>query len=73
MHYELWGLHPANLIASTATEQEALGIVRELLSQDWTADELSLGLAPDAGEEIGRASLPAWEGAALLERLHIAA
>lgn len=50
MHYELWGLHPANLIARPRTEAEAFKLVRELLAAGWKAEDLSLGLEPDEGE-----------------------
>lgn len=43
MQVELWGLHPANLIDTFATEAEALEAVRELLDDGWAADDLSLG------------------------------
>lgn len=43
MRYELWGLHPANLIDTFETEAEALDEVRGLLEAGWQADDLSLG------------------------------
>lgn len=43
MDWDLWGLHPANLIDTFATEAEALEAVRELLAAGWSADDLSLG------------------------------
>jgi len=43
MRYEVWGLHPANLIGTFETEAEALDEVRGLLDADWSADDLSLG------------------------------
>jgi hypothetical protein len=43
MRYELWGLHPANLIDTFESEAEALAEVRGLLAAGWQADDLSLG------------------------------
>jgi hypothetical protein len=43
MRYELWGLHPANLIDTFETKAEALDEVRGLLAAGWQADDLSLG------------------------------
>ena len=43
MRYELWGLHPANLIDTFESEAEALDEVRGLLDAGWSADDLSLG------------------------------
>ena len=39
MRYELWGLHPANLIDTFESEAEALEEVRGLLSAGWSADD----------------------------------
>ena len=49
MRYELWGLHPANLIDTFETEAEALGEVRGLLEAGWHADDLSLGCIEGEG------------------------
>jgi hypothetical protein len=43
MGYELWGLHPANLIDTYDGEAEALSDVRDLLDAGWSPDDLSLG------------------------------
>lgn len=43
MRYEIWGLHPANLIETFDSESEALEEVRGLLDIGWSADDLSLG------------------------------
>ena len=43
MRYEVWGLHPANLIEAFETEAEALDEVRGLLDAGWSAEDLSLG------------------------------
>jgi hypothetical protein len=43
MRYELWGLHPANLIDTFESEADALEEVRALLDAGWAADDLSLG------------------------------
>jgi hypothetical protein len=42
MYWEVWAIPTSNMIASEATEFEALAVVRELLAADWTADELVL-------------------------------
>ncbi len=49
MRYELWGLHPANLIETFASEGEALDEVRGLLEAGWSAADLSLGRVEGAG------------------------
>lgn len=67
MYYEVWGLHPANLIATVATEWEAATLVRELLEVGWKLDDISVGQESDAEVEAS-AELPVWEGAEL-ERL----
>ena len=43
MSYELWGLHPSNLIDTFETEADALDEVRGLLDAGWSAEDLSLG------------------------------
>ena len=43
MRYEVWGLHPANLVGTFGSEHEALDEVRGLLDAGWSADDLSLG------------------------------
>jgi hypothetical protein len=43
MSYELWGLHPANLINTYKGDTEALADVRDLLDAGWAAEDLSLG------------------------------
>jgi hypothetical protein len=47
MRYELWGLHPANLIETFETETDALAEVRGLLEAGWSAEDLSLGSVDD--------------------------
>jgi hypothetical protein len=49
MRYELWGLHPANLIDTFGTEADALDEVRGLLDAGWQADDLSLGRIESTG------------------------
>lgn len=68
MHYELWGLNPANRIAVLETEAAAAQLVRELLASGWSVEDLSLGIEPDAGDDPDRSTLPVWEGPEL-ERL----
>lgn len=43
MRYELWGLHPGNLIGTFPSEAAALAEVRGLLAAGWDANDLSLG------------------------------
>ena len=50
MQYELWGLHPANLIDIFDSEAGALDEVRGLLDAGWSADNLSLGRSDGTGE-----------------------
>ncbi len=52
MRYELWGLHPANLIDTFETEAEALDEVRGLLDAGWQADDLLLGRAEGTNESF---------------------
>jgi hypothetical protein len=63
MHWELWALNTGNLIATPATEAEALALVRELLAKGWSADDLSLGVE-DEGRPV-ESLPPPLEGAAL--------
>jgi len=42
MNWEVWAIASGNLIATTESEAEALGVVRDLLATDWRPDELSL-------------------------------
>ena len=63
MYWELWALNTRNLIATPATEGEALTLVRELLAKGWSADDLSLGLE-DESQPVESLPLPL-EGAAL--------
>ena len=44
MYWELWALNSGNLIATPDTEDEALALVRELVSKGWRAEDLSLGV-----------------------------
>ncbi len=64
MNYEVWGLHPANLIATVATEREAADLVRSLLEVGWKLENISVSQESDDEPEIG-VELPVWEGAAL--------
>ena len=41
--YDVWSLHPGNLIAEHETEAEALATVRDLLASGWSVDDLSVG------------------------------
>jgi hypothetical protein len=63
MNYELWGLHPASLIGTYASEAEALEEVRGLLDAGWVADDLSLGCV--SGTADASADLFVAEGDAL--------
>jgi len=67
MHYELWGVESANLLAEFETEEEGLAFVRSLLDEGWSGDELSLGPPPDVDDPKASASL-VLTGAALAER-----
>jgi hypothetical protein len=40
MHWEVWSIPTSNLIATSESEEGALGVVRELLGKDWAPDEL---------------------------------
>jgi hypothetical protein len=42
MYWEVWTIPSSSMVASEATEADALRVVRELLATDWTADELVL-------------------------------
>ena len=69
MHYELWDAKSANVMAILQTEAEGLAIVRRLLADGWNAEDLSLGLDFDEGEDGDDASLPpVLYGAALAKR-----
>ncbi len=58
MHFELWALNTGNVIRDYDTEAEALAVVRELLADGWSADDLGLGLEFDEGEEGDDGELP---------------
>lgn len=68
MHWELWAIPTGNMIAAPATEAEAQALVRELLSEDWRADELSLILEGEA--RLAEALPPAVTRAELAARAH---
>ena len=52
--YDLWSLHPGNLVGEYAAEVQALATVRDLLAAGWSADDLSLGWGDtDDGERGG--------------------
>jgi hypothetical protein len=40
MTWEVWSIPTANMSAAEASEPEALAVVRQLLTTDWTSDEL---------------------------------
>jgi hypothetical protein len=42
MYWEVLTIPTSNMVASEAIEADALRVVRELLSADWTPDELLL-------------------------------
>lgn len=54
--FDLWTMHPGNLVGEYESEAEALAMVRELLDSGWPADDLSLGwydtTDPEQGAEI---------------------
>lgn len=69
MHYALWDLGDGNLIAETATEEEALAVVREIVEggdQDQIGalglsrydDSHLYGVAVASGEELVRRAMP---------------
>jgi hypothetical protein len=67
MHWEVWALNTGNLIATPATEDEALKLVGELLDSGYRAEELSLGMEDD---NLPVEGLPTpLEGAELAERM----
>ena len=66
MHWELWALSSGNLIASPDSEDEALALVRELVSKGWRAEDLSLGVEIESLP--AEALPPPLEGDALLAR-----
>jgi len=68
-YYEVWGLHPGNLIATAQTEEDAVRIVRDLLEAGWSIDRLSLSLESD-DETDDQSPLPVWEGAELERLVH---
>jgi hypothetical protein len=49
MRYGVWGLHPANLIETFASESEALDEARGLMDAGWLAHDLSLGRLEGVG------------------------
>jgi hypothetical protein len=66
MHWELWALNSGNLIATPDTEDEALQLVRELVSKGWRTEDLSLGVEDEGlPPEV---LPPPLEGDALLAR-----
>ena len=67
MQWEVWAIPTSNLIAATATEAEALAIVRDLLAVDWTPDELTV-LVDDESLPIEELP-PAMSGAELVRRI----
>src|SRR3954471_16100168 len=70
MHYELWALNAGNVIRGYATEAEALAMIRDLLADGWSANDLGLGLEFDEGEDIDDSRLPpVLYGAALAARV----
>ena len=51
--YDLWTLHPGNLVGEYSTEAEALAAARDLLATGRSADDLSLGWGDPDDEEQG--------------------
>jgi hypothetical protein len=68
MHYELWDNDSGNFIMAAQTEQDAHRNVRRLIEDGWSADDISLTLAPDTPDEIGKYP-PAIGGDELLARV----
>jgi hypothetical protein len=66
MHYEVWDVESANVIAVTLTEAEALALVRRLLGDGWDPEHLTLGLDFDEDEEGDDDLLPPVLGGAEL-------
>lgn len=64
MHYELWGTELGNLLAEFDTEDEGLVLVRALLDEGWSGEELALGPPPSRDG----ASAPVLTGPQLVER-----
>jgi hypothetical protein len=42
MYWEVWTIPSASMVASEATEADALRVVRDLLAADWKPEELVL-------------------------------
>ena len=71
MHWELWALNSGNLICEYETEADALAMVRALVDDGWSADDLGLGLEFDDDDEGDDASLPpVLSGVALTQRAY---
>jgi hypothetical protein len=68
MHYELWALDTGNLIDTPESEDEALALVRELLTDGWSAGDLALGVRPDESEPPEVVLPPPLTGAELATR-----
>jgi hypothetical protein len=69
MHWELWALNAGNAIGGFATEAEALAVVRQLLADGWSTDDLGMHLEWDEGEDGDDSLLPpALTGAELAVR-----
>jgi hypothetical protein len=66
MYWELWALNTGNLIGTFEHEDEAISIVRELLSQGWDPSDLSISKedgtdwADNPSEPIEGRALAAW-------------
>ncbi len=66
MHWEVWEYKTRSLVATPATEEEALAIVRDLLASGWRIDDLSVGIE-DAAASLEDLPVPL-EGDELLAR-----
>lgn len=67
-YYELWSLHPGNLIDATHDELSMRGLVRELLDDlDWKAENLALGIYPGSDDRAAPEAM--LEGPALRQWL----
>ena len=72
MHYEIWAIDTANLIATPDTEAEALALVGELIDDGWDAKDLALGIGFGDGETPTSGLPPALLGEELAARARAA-
>jgi hypothetical protein len=51
MHYELWDISSGNFIMAAQTRENAHRLVRELLEDGWSADDISSGWGRDSNDD----------------------